>query len=302
MKVVDIHSHFFSRPFFETLAALAPDADLNAVAGSAGFELPDADTGRHLARWLAELDRHDVEHMVTFASLLEEAPAVVEAVRLSKGRLSGCALVNPRAPEADRKLAGLLDEGGLAGALFFPAMHHFRIDGEEVRALFRQLSERRALVFVHCGLLVVNIRDRLGLPRPYDLSYANPLDLVPAANAARGANFIIPHFGAGFFREALMAGSQCENIHLDTSSSNSWIRTQPSAPTLREVFARALDVFGADRILFGTDSNVFPAGWRSDRLDEQRRCLDDLGVGAAEQEKIFRGNAARLLSGIGTGA
>ncbi len=52
--------------------------------------------------------------------------------------------------------------------------------------------------------------------------------------------FIIPHFGAGMFREALMAADTCPNIHLDTSSSNSWIRYTPGL-TLDAVFKTALD-------------------------------------------------------------
>jgi len=107
--------------------------------------------------------------------------------------------------------------------------------------------------------------------------------------------FVIPHFGAGFFRETLMAGSQCSNIYTDTSSTNSWMKTQAPQLTLRDVFERALGVFGPERILFGTDSNVFPAGWRADRRAEQRELLHALEVPAADQLKIFAGNAMRLL-------
>ena len=288
--MIDIHSHFFSRPFFE---ALADEEALEQVAKKTGIELPPADVAAHLKRWTEDMDANSVEHMVTFASVPEEAPAVAEAIQLAGGRISGCALVNPMATGAEDRLRMLLEVAGFKGVLMFPAMHHFRIQGEDAGKLFAILSERRALVFVHCGLLVVKLRDLLNLPRPYDLSYANPLDLIPAANAARGAHFIIPHFGAGFFREALMAGTQCENIYVDTSSSNSWMKIE--GLTLRDVFARALDVFGPDRILFGTDSNVFPAGWRHDRYEEQKACLDELGVSTDDQQKIFHGNAARLL-------
>ena len=87
--------------------------------------------------------------------------------------------------------------------------------------MFAVVAERGGVVYVHCGLLVVKLRDLLGLPRSFDLSYANPLDLIPAADAHPQAKFVVPHFGAGFFRETLMAGAQCENIFVDTSSSHS---------------------------------------------------------------------------------
>tara|TARA_R110002072_G_scaffold36858_5_gene108229 strand:- start:3770 stop:3973 length:204 start_codon:yes stop_codon:yes gene_type:complete len=65
---------------------------------------------------------------------------------------------------------------------------------------------------------------------------------------------------------------------------------------LTDVFARALDVFGPERIVFGTDSGPFPAGWRKDRLLEQTKILNDLGIDAADQQSIFAGNAARILN------
>ena len=92
-----------------------------------------------------------------------------------------------------------------------------------------------------------------------------------------------------------MAGAQCTNVHVDTSSTNSWMKTQPGRITLAEVFDRALGVFGAERILFGTDSTVFPAGWRHERRAEQAEALDSLGVSPEDRAAIFAGNAARLL-------
>jgi predicted TIM-barrel fold metal-dependent hydrolase len=162
--------------------------------------------------------------------------------------------------------------------------------------LLEALSDHGAVLFVHCGLLVVKLRDLLGLPRPQDLAFASPLSVIPAANAFPRVRFVIPHFGAGFFRETLMAGAQCGNVFVDTSSSNSWTATQSPAPTLAEVFERALEVFGPERILFGTDSNTFPAGWRADRWKEQQDALDAANASGTDREKIFRGNAARLLA------
>jgi len=298
--VIDFHTHFFSSVYFRTLAAQSPqpgtpDEKLTRVAAQAGFELPETSVADHGARWLAEMDRHGVEHLCTFASVPEEVPAVCEAAALSGGRMSAFALVNPRAEGAIARLSGLLAERRVRGALVFPALHHWRWDGAEARALLEAMDEHGAILYAHCGLLVVKMRDLLGLPRAADLNYANPLALVPAANAFRNVRFVIPHFGAGFFHETLLAGAQCDNVFVDTSSSNSWRATQWPKPSLAEVFARALEVYGPRRILFGTDSNTFPAGWRADRHAEQRAALQEAGASAETLELVFRGNAARLL-------
>jgi predicted TIM-barrel fold metal-dependent hydrolase len=301
MGVIDFHSHFFSSAFFRALAERSPlpgdpASRLAAVAKKTGIELPSEDTRAHLARWTAELDRHGVEHLCTFASVPEEIPTVCEAAAQSKGRLSAFALVDPLAPGAAERIRGLLEAKKIRGALVFPAMHHFQIGGAEARPLLEALSDHEAVLFVHCGLLVVKLRDLLGLPRPQDLAFANPLSVVSAANAFPRVRFVIPHFGAGFFRETLMAGAQCANVFVDTSSSNSWAATQSPVPTLAEIFERALEVLGPERILFGTDSSTFPAGWRADRWKEQQDALDAANASGADREKIFGGNAARLLA------
>jgi predicted TIM-barrel fold metal-dependent hydrolase len=96
-------------------------------------------------------------------------------------------------------------------------------------------------------------------------------------------------------REALMLGDCCPNVHLDTSSSNSWIKYTPGL-TLEQVFKTALDVVGPDRLIFGTDSSFFPRGWNGEVHQKQKSALDAIGVSADDQKKIFSENFARLFS------
>lgn len=300
MQIVDFHSHFFSRPFFDALAALSPlpgtpAERLARLAEATGIELPPDDVGLHLERWLGALDAGGVEHLVTFASAPEEIPAVGEAAARAGGRLTAMAVCNPLLAGAAERVAALLSAGAYRGVLLFPAMHHYSPADPRCAPLFEALARHRGVAYVHCGLLVVKVRDLLGLPRRYDLRHANPLDVVPAADAHPDVTFCIPHFGGGFFRELLLAGAQCRNVVTDTSSTNSWTRTQPWNPTLRDVFDRALDVLGPERVLFGTDSNTFPAGWRKERLEAQLAVCDDLGLTAEERALVFGGAARRVL-------
>src|ERR1035441_9301683 len=52
----------------------------------------------------------------------------------------------------------------------------------------------------------------------------HPLELHSTALRYPGLKFVLPHFGAGYLREALMLADLCPNVYLDTSSSNSWMR------------------------------------------------------------------------------
>jgi uncharacterized protein len=307
MRIEDAHTHFFSRPFFHALAGLSSlkeepaDVLIARVATQAKLALPDENVDVHRDRWLAEMDRHGVERMVSFASVPAEAEAVAQAARGSGGRLVPYTLVNPKDEKGPAFAEKALTSLGMRGLLFFPAMHHFRAGDACMQPILELARAHKAPVIVHCGLLRVKLRDLFGIPRPYDLGFANPLDLVPAANRFRDVSFIVPHFGAGFLRETLMLGLQCENVLIDTSSSNDWLATQSSTAgdngrlPLTTVFRRALDVFGAERILFGTDSSTFPRGWRSDIKDTQLAALDQAGCRGAALEAIMGGNLARLL-------
>jgi uncharacterized protein len=300
MMIQDAHAHFFSRTFFTTLASLSPrktdpDALVRDVLQSAKLELPDADTAAHRDRWLAQMERHGVSRMACFASVPQEAEVVSAAAAQSGGRLLPYALVNP----TDASAAGFTEKAlgnlGFRGLLTFPAMHHFHVGDPLFTPVLEAARRHRAPVIVHCGILRVKLRDLFGIPRPYDLTYAHPLDIVPAAQRFPDVTFVVPHFGGGFLHELLMAGRQCENIWVDTSSSNDWLLTLPGRISLADVFRNTLDVFGSGRILFGTDSSTFPRGWRADIRDTQLAALAAAGADEAQVEAIMGGNLARLL-------
>jgi uncharacterized protein len=160
--------------------------------------------------------------------------------------------------------------------------------------LLERAASLRQAVFVHCGVLTVGVRRKLGLPSPFDMRFSNPLDLHAVALRYPRTPFVIPHFGAGYFREALMLADLCPNVFLDTSSSNSWMRYE--ALDLKTVFRRALAVAGPDRLLFGTDSSFFPRGWNRAVFDEQTAVLADLGVSAADAGRILGGNLWKIAS------
>jgi hypothetical protein len=65
--------------------------------------------------------------------------------------------------------------------------------------------------------------------------------------------------------------------------------------SLRDVYARAIDVVGPSRLLFGTDSSFFPRGWQNQIHDEHMEILTDLDVDSASQHLIFGGNFDRVF-------
>ena len=173
-------------------------------------------------------------------------------------------------------------------------MHRYRLDDERVVRLFELAAAHRGAIFAHCGFLSIEARVRMGLPTVLDLRFGDPLALAATAAGFPTVPVIVPHFGGGFFREALMAAEACPSIHFDTSSSNSWIKYVPDL-TLADVFRRAIAVVGPQRIVFGSDSSYFPRGWRTVIHGAQRAILEELGAEEDCCARIFSGNFERLF-------
>lgn len=299
LTLVDAHVHFLSHRFFQLLLEPVRDrfeqqdpyAD---VSRRFGIELPGRDPATLAARWVAEMDDHGVDHMVIMATAPGDEESVAAAVRAFPDRLLGTFMLDPTQPEAVHRARRGLRELRLHGVALFPALHQFSVADRDLWPIYQVASDARALVFAHFGLLRIGIRDKLGIPTRIDMRYSNPLDLQPVAQAFPTLSFQVPHFGCGFFREVLMLGSMCPNVLLDTSSSNSWVRTSPEPLALRDVFARSLAVYGPERLLFGTDSTAFPRGWRRDIYEAQVGTLLELEVSKEEAAAVLGGNFLRL--------
>ena len=293
----DAHCHFFSARFFAALGTQTAPATQNAAVAipeRLGWDPPD--TPERLAdRWVRELDTHHVHRAALMASVPDDEESVSVAVRRHPSRLVGLSMVDPTRPDADARLTRLFDELGIRCACLFPAMHGFRLDDDVVNRVFAAAATAGAAVFIHCGVLSVGVRRKLGLRTPVDIRLGDPLAIVPVASRYPSVPIIIPHFGAGFLKETLMAADLCASLHLDTSSSNRWLQYHPEL-TLRTVFAHTLQTLGPDRLLFGTDSSFFPRGWQRPVYETQRSILDDLDVGDDARHQILAGNFDRVFS------
>ena len=288
----DGHCHFFSSRFLEILTQ-------EKAGGAAGIAArlgwSDPGTPEALAdRWVEDLDRHGVARTALIASVPGDEGSVAAAVSRHPDRFVGYFMFNPAAPDPSARLERAFGDLGLRCACLFPAMHKYRLEDDAVTTVFESAARHNAAVFVHCGVLTVGVRSRLGLPSPFDWRLGDPLAVAARAGAYPSVPVLIPHFGAGFLREALMAASQCRNVHLDTSSSNGWMKYYPGL-TLDAVFRQALEVAGSEQLVFGTDSSFFPRGWQKWIFDLQQDALTRIGVSAPDRALVMSGNFDRLF-------
>ena len=303
--IFDAHAHLFSRDFYAMLWKQVPshqgggaptDAALRQWLAPLGIDLPPADPAEHATLLIAQLDEHGVDRMVIFTSLPGEQAAVAAAAKASAGRLVGYTMVNPRIPDAVPRARHDLTELDLRGIELFPAMHRFDPSDEQlVYPLYELAAGLGVPVFCHVGLLRVKLRERLGLRSPFDMRFSDPMLLHRAVADFPRLNFILPHFGCGYLREALLLGAACPNVYLDTSSSNEWMKLSPEPMDVRRALELAMQAFGPERILFGTDSSVLPRGYRYDVKETLELAMDELELSGEDRGNIMGGNLARLL-------
>ena len=270
-----------------------PNNSPQALLDELGWDAPGS--AKALAdRWAAELDAANIARAALMSSVPEDELSVAIAIERHPQRFVGMFMVNPLAAGATERVRRAFSEHRLNCVCLFPAMHHYSLDDKSVNDIFELAAHYDRAIFVHCGVLSIGVRKKIGLRSTFDIQRGNPLALIPVASRFPTVPVIVPHFGAGFFRELLMASDICPNIYTDTSSSNNWIKLTPTL-SLVDVFRSTLNVLGPERILFGTDSSFFPRGWQQPLFDIQQKVFDALELIPSHREAILSKNFNRIF-------
>lgn len=146
------------------------------------------------------------------------------------------------------------------GIKLHQAWNPFKIDGVEFKNLVNIASSNQLPVFIHL------------------YSKKEVLKLLRFISENQNAVFIIGHLiGTDLFSES---GVNLKNVYFDTSSSN---RIQGSD------IKQAIDAFGYEHIVFGTDTPYAS-------IDEQINRIERLNLPDSIKEHIYSLNAKRILS------
>jgi predicted TIM-barrel fold metal-dependent hydrolase len=175
------------------------------------------------------------------------------------------------------------------GIKLYPSSWEFPVYDERVYPIYEAALQHNLLVILHFGITIGT---------QANLRFGNPLDIQKPAHDFPDLNFMVAHFGAGFFREVLMLMYQTHNVVMDTSGSNAWMNYLPYDLTITKIFERALKAGAACRVVFGTDSSFFPRGFRYNILEEQYNAVKSLCPQLCFSEDdvnlIFKENILRL--------
>ncbi|MBF0170106.1 MAG: amidohydrolase [Nitrospinae bacterium] len=244
---------------------------------------------RLAALWIEEMDRHGVDHACFLPIFGGSHGELDEFLSLAPGRFSGYLFLSePHTKKALREVRSWRKKNPrFVGVKLYPSLSHISVADDRLFPLYETLAELGMPALIHFGITTAPVAD---------YRYTNPLDLQLPSRLFPDTRFIVAHFGAGFFRELLLLGYHAANVYVDTSGTNNWREFLPAVMPLSTIFRRTVEVYGAERILFGTDSMLKPdAGYRGHILAEQRKAVGAAKLTAAQKEAIFAANGGRLF-------
>lgn len=292
--MIDAHSHFMTYGAVKAMLNTGSTLDrleqrAKRLTDMTKFQLPEKewDTAQ---LWADEMDKYKIT-AIGFMVSKGAWDEFKEAKRRFPGQFMGYANINPTDPDAVEtvKRAGI---DGFQGIKLYPSSWaKIRANDEVCYPIYEEAERQNLLVICHFGITIGTTAN---------LENGNPLDIQVPSQDFPDLNFMIAHFGAGFFREVLMLQYQTENVYMDTSGSNSWIKYQPIDLNIGKLFEKAVKASGTDRVVFGTDSSFFPRGYRYNILEEQFHAVKSLCsqtslcLTNSQVDNVFSENILRL--------
>ncbi len=233
--------------------------------------------------WISAMGRLGIEKTV-FMSVLTPNDIFRSFIN-SSSRFVGFARINPTAKNA---IDILKDEisNGMKGVKLYASSGEFNVGSRQADPFYKYCEKNDIPITIHFGVTIGGSAD---------IYTGNPIHLSRVLSDFPGIKFAIAHFGAGYFREALMLKYKMENLFIETSGTNNWLAHQDNFMTLKDVFKKSIDVFGVDHIIFGTDTRIYPDGYRDGILKQQLGILKELDLGKNEIEQIMYKNAKNFI-------
>lgn len=213
--------------------------------------------------------------------------AFAELQRRHEDRLLSFVSVDPRRPQARSLVRKALDEWGMKGVKLHPGSG-FYPNSKECYALFEMLSDRGVPIIVHAGHIL----------QPLYSKYCDPMWLDEVCSDFPDLVVVAAHMGHGFRHQLFHMGACKTNLWTDCSD---WQRRAVQEFRLFcESLRAALDSFGPDRVMFGTDGPYLrPVLSDKDYVELikglPQKAPEGISFTTEEIEAVLGRNAERLL-------
>lgn len=260
-QIIDAHCHIY------------PDAIARKAAANTGkfYDGLPATCDGTVQTLLAEGGKVGIDHFVvqSVATKPEQVKSINEfiarEVAAYPDKLTGLGTLHPDSEDIESDVQHLLDLG-LKGVKLHPDIQRFKLDDYRCLRIY-DLCEGRLPILIHTG------------DNRFDFS--NPNRLLPILEIYRNLTVIGAHFGGySIWHEAAERLHGMQNLYVDCSSTMFALSD--------EEVVDLIHMYGADRVLFGTD---YPMWSPVDELQHFNR----LRLTEEERALILHKNAERVF-------
>jgi len=211
-----------------------------------------------------------------------EGNAELMAALKNSRKLRGYVVLNPVCPDSMADV-GLLREEKVIGVKIHPDYHGYDACSPRVRPFLDEVARRTRLILTHISCMP-------------GTAFSAGTKLLEFASRHPETNFIFAHIG-GIFQDSLypyfpnyeglekIAAAGLPNVYVDTSHHLMYV--YPG------VMQQIVDIFGVDRLLFGTDMPL-QGPMQARFAVEAIRALD---ISDGDKDKILFANAQKLTKG-----
>ena len=260
MRIIDFHTHIYP----DKIAERATDA----IGKFYDIEMDRVGSVENLLKYSqrAGINECVVHSVATSAQQVERINDFINAqVTQHSDKLYGFGTMHQdyenKIDEVDRII-----ELGLKGVKLHPDTQMFNVDDERMFDMYDYMQGKLPLL-LHCG--------------DYRYDYSHPRRVANICRNFPKLLVIGAHFGGYSVWEEAFEELKDLDCMLDTSSSSA-LMDPP------EMFAKLINSYGADRLLFGTDFPMWDPAQELDRYMSVKMCESD-------REKILFKNATRIL-------
>ncbi len=261
--LIDFHAHVFPDDLAEraigTLKANAPQMQNHTDGTAAGLK--------------ESMQRNGVD--ISIVLPIATKPSHVRTINQSASTQTGKDLIffgtiHPQDPDFAREV-DFLKENKVPGIKFHPEYQYFHVDSPEMFPIYECLQDAGIIVMFHAG------KD----PGPFTSDHALPGALREVVRKFPRLLMVAAHMGGWQVWEDVANVLAGENTFFDTSAIGPYLS--------KSMFKKLVQIHGAERVLFGTDSPWYDQG-------EALRWIDSTDLSTGEKELIFYRNAQALLS------
>lgn len=277
--IIDIHAHTFPDK-------LAPRVipQLEKLSLTTAFTDGTVD-GLQKSMAAAKVDISVIQPVATSASQVISCNDFAYELNCTHDNLISFGAMHPDFSDYKAELLRMKNLG-LKGVKLHPNYQNCYFDDIRYKRIVAAAAELDLIILIHAGV-------DIGLPEP---TYATPENIKNVVLDVRPSKLILAHMGSWFMWDEVLEVLADSNVYLDTAFALGKINYSATTAMDKQIykmmsdeqFMKFVKAFGADKILFGTDS---PWCGQLDFVNH----IENLPLSAKEKSQILGGNAKGLL-------